>query len=864
MTDTRRDELQGEASGRTPGEAPGHVSGHVSGEVPERVPADLRLLSAASIAWALLALTLGWSAATRASVIAAAFGLAAATWFLNQNRRRSGTRSPRHASPRAVPLVLLLGLAATVLLQVAATGHQLLHSVGPLDDLTTERAMVTLTGRVATDPRPVTSSRGPATILFRLDSAAVRGRGKEAPAYGIVLVRGSPILKELAWGSTVSLTGRLSPMEPGDAEVAALRVTAPAVIDSHPGLVATAAEHLRAGLRQSVAHLPLDAQGLVPGLVIGDTSQLPPELDAAMRATGMTHLTAVSGSNVAVVLALAFGLSRLVGVPRRLRPWLGLLVLAGFVVLARPEPSVVRAATMGAIGVIGLSRNRHAAGLPVLGSAVLVVLVLDPWLATSYGFALSTLATLGLLLFAGPWGAAIAERADRHVGAVVRRLSRRIALRRSTIGPHPGRSTSAADSKQSPSRRWSTLGAACAVPLAAQVVCAPVIVLLQSSVSVVGVLANLLAAPLVPLTTIGGVAVAGVALIWPVGAQWLAWLPGLPALGIGRIGRVLADVPGGSIPWPDDAWGALSLTALTLIALFLGRSLTRFAGHRPVLTLAIALVALALLLPTRTLTWPPPGWVMVSCDVGQGDATILRSGPTRAVVVDTGPEPDPVDGCLDRLGVTTVDAVVLTHFHLDHTGGLDGVSRGRDVGALLTTWVAEPADIVAPVRRWATEHHVATQELHGGDALSYGSLRADVWWPERRISAGSVPNNASVVLAVDLGEVRALLLGDIEREAGAAIASHVRRDPLMSARSTTFDVVKTPHHGSANLDETLMTAVRSPYAVVSVGADNDYGHPTPAHLRLLHNLGYAVHRTDLDGDIAITRVHDRTVALTYK
>ena len=98
------------------------------------------------------------------------------------------------------------------------------------------------------------------------------------------------------------------------------------------------------------------------------------------------------------------GLCVLVGVPRRLRPLLALLALAGFVVLARPEPSVVRAAAMGAIGLIGLSRSRRSAGLPVLGAAIVVVLVLDPWLARSFGFALSSLATLGLLLFTRPVG----------------------------------------------------------------------------------------------------------------------------------------------------------------------------------------------------------------------------------------------------------------------------------------------------------------------------------------------------------------------------------------------------------------------------------------------------------------------------
>jgi competence protein ComEC len=512
---------------------------------------------------------------------------------------------------------------------------------------------------------------------------------------------------------------------------------------------------------------------------------------------------------------------------------------------------------MGAIGVLGLSRHRRGAGLPVLGGAILVVLVYNPWLARSYGFALSTLATLGLLVLAGPWGESLGIVLDRWVAG-----STRVARLRRWCGGSITPRLPMSIRQRSPT--WSGVGSALAIPVAAQVVCAPVIVLLQSSITVVGVLANLLAAPLVPITTIGGVLVAALALVWPRGAQWLAWLPGLPALGIARVGRVCADLPLGSIPWPGGAPGALALTALTVVALLLGRSLSRLAGRRPLASLAVIALVVALAAPTRVITWPPTGWHLVSCDVGQGDATVLRTGPHRAVVVDVGPDPALIDGCLDRLGIQSIDAVILTHFHLDHVGGLDGVTRGRSVGTLLTTWIAEPEEMVRAVSAWSAREHVPTQTLHAGDTLHFGSLTAQVWWPARRIDAGSVPNNASVVLATDDDGVRALLLGDLEREAGAALLSRIRRDQALSADAASFDVVKSPHHGSANIDPALMAAVRAPLAIISVGADNDYGHPAPSHLTLLHNLGYAVRRTDLAGDIAVTRDADVTRVVTER
>jgi competence protein ComEC len=271
-----------------------------------------------------------------------------------------------------------------------------------------------------------------------------------------------------------------------------------------------AADAIRSRFREATAHLPADARGLVPALVIGDTSRSPADLTEAMLETGMSHLSAVSGSNVTLVLAAGLGLCQLVLVPRRLRPWIALAVLLGFVILARPEPSVIRAAVMGTVGLLGLSTSRRQAGIPALSGAVLALLVWDPWLSRSYGFALSTVATLGLLVLAQPWGAAISRRL------------------------HP---------------RLSWLGPVVAVPVAAQAVCAPLVVPLQGSVSLIAVPANLLAAPLVGPTTIAGVAAALISVVWVGGAALVAWLAALPALGIARVARMCAEVPYGNFGW---------------------------------------------------------------------------------------------------------------------------------------------------------------------------------------------------------------------------------------------------------------------------------------------------------------------------
>jgi competence protein ComEC len=254
----------------------------------------------------------------------------------------------------------------------------------------------------------------------------------------------------------------------------------------------------------------------------------------------------------------------------------------------------------------------------------------------------------------------------------------------------------------------------------------------------------------------------------------------------------------------------------------------------------------------------------VFCDVGQGDAAVVRTGPRHALLVDAGPEPALVDGCLDSLDIAVIDAVVLTHFHADHVDGLPGALGGRTVGQVLVTPIAEPAHQVAEVTTWTRARGIPVSAVAAGDRLAFGDVTARVWAPVRRIASGSVPNNASVVLAVQVGQADVLLLGDVEREAAHDLVLRMRRDPEMASAATGFDVVKAPHHGSANLDPELMSEVRAPVAVISVGKDNDYGHPTAAHLAMLRRDGYTAYRTDQRGSIAIVQEGERLTVVTAR
>jgi competence protein ComEC len=215
------------------------------------------------------------------------------------------------------------------------------------------------------------------------------------------------------------------------------------------------------------------------------------------------------------------------------------------------------------------------------------------------------------------------------------------------------------------------------------------------------------------------------------------------------------------------------------------------------------------------------------------------------VVVDAGPEPVLMDACLRRLGVRRVPLVVLTHFHADHVDGLSGVLRGREVGVIEVTSLADPPAGAREVRELAGARRVPVRVARPGERVSLGPLAWQVLAAGATpVASDSPPNDASIVLLAETRGIRLLLMGDEETGSQARLADVVRGQHV--------DVLKVAHHGSAKQDPDLVRGLRPRLAVVSVGLRNDYGHPAPSTLRLMRSAGAMVRRTDTDGDVAVT------------
>lgn len=518
------------------------------------------------------------------------------------------------------------------------------------------------------------------------------------------------------------------------------------------------------------------------------------------------HLLAVSGQNVMLLAVLAGALFGLAGVGPRARLLLVLVLIALYVPVAGAGPSIQRAGVMGAAGIAAalLGRPADRAYLPLL--AAVATLTLNPRAAGDVGWQLSFAAVIGIAL----WSAPIRDR------------------------------LAAPASKLLPSRLAIPLAEGTALTLAATLATAPLMAHHFESFSLASIPANLLVLPAVaPVMWLGML------------AALLAQIPFAPTAPLGMVEGPLISYVAAVADWlsrPDWALARVSLgSPLSVVAAYMTLAAamgTLLAGlHRragmalPGLLWAVAaLVALAgvirLAAPEPAGVPPGPGHMRLTMlDVGQGDALLLEPPDSPPVLVDTGPPGAGVADLLRDRGIRELAALIITHDQLDHAGAAPDVLATAKVSRLL---VGTPAPEAAAAARTAG---VPVAELAAGALLRLGSAELQVLWPPARAEPSPDPNQDSLVVLVRFEGWSALLTGDAEAE-----ATRLQPGPL--------DLLKLAHHGSADSGLSSLLDRSAPrVALIGVGADNPYGHPSQEALGELAKRGVCVLRTDQDGDV---------------
>ncbi|HYH53321.1 MAG TPA: ComEC/Rec2 family competence protein [Solirubrobacterales bacterium] len=553
-------------------------------------------------------------------------------------------------------------------------------------------------------------------------------------------------------------------------------------------------ERASAGLGRGI---PAREAALARGFVLGEDDAVDEATKEDFRRSGLSHLLAVSGQNVTLLGLLAIPLLAALGIPLRERLFWVLALIVVYVPVAGAGPSIQRAGVMGALGLLATLGGRRSSGLYALVVAAVVTLAVDPGVAGEIGWQLSFAAVLGILL--------LASSLRRAIGA--------------WLGEGPWR---------------RALAEGLAMTVAATLATAPLIAFHFETLSTTTLVANVLALPAVAPAMWLGMCGSG-----------LAQLPGLPLEPLNWLNALLLAYIAQVASWcaaPEWAELSVHLDGTGLVGAYLGLIAGVLVCRRwPGYVGAAAAVALACLLPLPD--WggapegPPPGLRVTVFDVGQGDAILLQPAEAPAVLVDGGPPGAGLVRKLEDAGVAGLGAAIVTHDQSDHAGGIEELLGAIPVRRLLFARLGR--DLIAAGEAAGVE----PVRVAAGRELRSGGLRLRVIWPPSQllgeVSRGADPNRLSLVMEARWRDFTMLLAADAEAEA-------VPLDPA------PLDVLKVAHHGSEDAGlAALLERTRPGMAVISVGEENSYGHPTAETLATLERHGIPTLRTDSSGTIAI-------------
>ena len=597
-------------------------------------------------------------------------------------------------------------------------------------------------------------------------------------------------------------------------------------------------ESLRAALGDAIERvLPAPAGGLAAAIVIGLRERVDERLAADFTATGLGHVVALSGWNVAITMAVADRFAKRFPAKRR-RPLL-IVVAIAYGLFAGASASVIRASFMAAAALIGAASGRPGSGAVALSHAVLALMVLDPAIAADPGFRLSALATAGLL--------AKSQRWSDHATAFGERLPTQLR----TV--------------------WSFIGSDVAVSLAAQAATLGLVIALFGRVAVWSIPLTLLIAPLIaPATAAAILATIAGELVRFLPSQ-LAILPSLLALpatalfsAAAWIAQVGAQLPAGGIEVPRDATLAVGLALGAVGAWLLLRdepqSTPKKADAETVPSspiterLAFGIAALIAVSALTSLgSAAPRGSLRITTlDVGQGDAILVEvSG--RRMLIDGGPDPARLSAELDRVIPAwdrRIDLLVASHPHEDHLAGLPKLLDRYRISSVMGSEDRGGGPAASSWREILQRSRITYQQVFTGDKFQLGVARLSVLWPDKSYLSlppgndGRALNDRSVVLRLDIPGFSALFTGDIESDIDSRILRNIKKP---------VDVLKAPHHGSKGAASRALLEVLNPrVSIVSVGLKNSYGHPAAETLARLGERGAIVERTDLFGTVMIT------------
>lgn len=578
---------------------------------------------------------------------------------------------------------------------------------------------------------------------------------------------------------------------------------------------------------------------ILKGLIFGTQGEIPLDVQQAFNETGLVHILSVSGYHVGLVVALVLALMRLVKVPVQYTAWIAIPVLIFYAFMTGLGPAVLRSTLMAILLLLAHHLGRPQDWPTTLAAAAGFILILNPLSLYDIGFQLSFVATWGLLYLIPP------------INALLPKLPPSISL-------------------------------LITVPLAAQTATLPLVMLYFNLVSPVSVLANLLTSHLVVLVMLfGGLALMGGVFYLPL-AAFINSSTGLLTNLFLWLVKFCSALPGAATYIATPPLWAIILYYLILVTTCELSKREDWQGKAKQLILNISPIhhkftyglVVFLLITAVWLGWPVQDKLQVHfIDVGQGDSALIRTPNQRTVLVDAGGwQEELVSGrgvgdyvivpYLHRLGINKLDVLILTHPHADHVGGVRAILRTMPVKLIIIS----PYGLAKGDRcdegydkllQEIQQQEIPLRTAQAGDSLKVDPVMDLTFLAPQKKYQGtrSDANNNSLVFKLTYQNRTVLFTGDIEAEA---------EKELMKNNNAASEVLKVPHHGSGYFQQDFFAQIKPKLAIISVGANNRFGHPAPGTLEALTQQHSQIFRTDRQGAIILTTNGNQWEVVTGK
>ena len=570
------------------------------------------------------------------------------------------------------------------------------------------------------------------------------------------------------------------------------------------------------------ALLPKEQLGILLGMIIGDTFYISEEIIDSFKTSGITHLLAVSGSNVAYVIILSkFLFDKIFG--KSFSNIISIFMIILFVLISGASPSVVRAGIMAIILIISEILARQPDTKSTIAITASIILLYNPFIICDVGFILSFGGTLGI-----------------------------VALNTKIIDIFNKKFLIFAENKI-----FKYIIETLSVTLAAQIILVPVMWYYFNTISFISITTNLLVAPYTGIITILGLIIYFVSFIFTPLAKLLSYsIFFLISLMI-SISKFCSIVPFGNIALPTPNLIIIVIYYLIVYYIFVFKTEEkcqyRFISednHKRIKKRCLRVMISLLIIFQIIIYIIPKNYIEINIiDVGQGDSTLIKSDNYKVLIDGGGSENSDYDVggqilipyLLDNTN-GVIDLMIISHFHEDHVEGCISVLEELKVKKVIIGVQPKKTDLYDEVLRITREKNIPLITVSKGDKITIEDIEFEVLYPERDLKIKEDLNNNSLVIKMKYYEWSFLLTGDIEKEA----------ESILSSEALDVDILKVAHHGSkTSTTEELLDVITPKIALISLGKDNKFGHPHKNVLDRLENSKCKIYRTDENGEISL-------------